>query len=1031
MFPSMSRTRGRRITKTARVTSHGRHLSKNSTDYFPSSTILRTGYLYKRVSSNNNIHKQYFFVLTKETLTYFRKKNDNRAKGEIYLPCRVKDSVGHKSKNAFEIIPLKLEDHHSHEFHERREESIIVIAEDTAEKQAWIASIEQMSRDIMEPFIFPDAIINDDDEEEAANERLKNVFYDKSEYNEIEKCVHKTMSAMLDKNYFGFSETSNSKWRTALSLRGLNSEDMILDDSLIIGQMAPQQHMQASNSLCIHNTHNLMAMGSMDNLQVFALNVSKGKCMEGTDMDEEEHDLGMIYELNLKHGRIISIDWRDDVLIVGTDNGHSIAYRTKISMNENGFNLELGKNEVFSLSEKQQNSAAMISAPGSWMHSLRTTSVAISHKNDCFLSIENEWFHLWSLNGNNLHPVMSEKASSGPLFCVEWNPHQWHQFMIAGVSGNLKLIDTRELSHNNCGRSVPWRVKNAHHNSIRDISWSTLCEYWIATCADDGCVKIWDERYPASAVRTLQAHKNAVKCVDWSRSHCELLVSGSEDRTLNLWNIRQECEPHHLLYSHTFGSSVIGCGFSNHRPLQMFGLSSIGELQSIEPTANFVSDFVVHRFSENDIRSRNIEHLLCMRDMKAVYKLIPEYAEYLWHNNKYAQAQELLNLISTIGFQSIIDRGKPYKNKSPLTFENMLRKLSIFYHSKCVTKSTPDSKDIQFCELMKLRMFVRKVLFKKEWNKLLLMEEKIFERLAAEVTYANNFFIEIIHLLKIHSYINSLQWSIRLLDLYQKQNKFHLFSSISISFLYPTIYHGTLHSTANDPSLIRTTQYLLDTLFNDHKHIRWQLKLLLLLHDSIQKTTDSSLNIIRIWDTYVIKDEPLSQVCYRLYFNALLKQGFLDTFFVECSKLVHKLKAYDFASVISELMDNVGYLQLDQYLKLQVSATVEDDNKEMDVCEQFRQCCDGLLTIVTICENCVQLADCLKTHLPLHLKIYSSSIQTLYNMRSTHQIKTRMMEYGVQLIQRIKKIQNSKNCPQFFFRNEIHNITTMINAFCQ
>ena len=41
----------------------------------------------------------------------------------------------------------------------------------------------------------------------------------------------------------------------------------------------------------------------------------------------------------------------------------------------------------------------------------------------------------------------------------------------------------------------------------------------------------------------------------------------------------------------------------------------------------------------------------------------------------------------------------------------------------------------------------------------------------------------------------------------------------------------------------------------------------------------------------------------------------------------------------------------------------------------------------------------------------------------------KMLNFGKELIKRIKQIQENKLNTQYFFRNEIHNLTTMVEAF--
>ncbi len=76
---------------------------------------------------------------------------------------------------------------------------------------------------------------------------------------------------MLDTNYFGLA-SSKSKWRSTLSLRGLNSEETGINElnkSLRIGEISEndQQSMSSNNimsasCLQVHNQHNLMIVGA-------------------------------------------------------------------------------------------------------------------------------------------------------------------------------------------------------------------------------------------------------------------------------------------------------------------------------------------------------------------------------------------------------------------------------------------------------------------------------------------------------------------------------------------------------------------------------------------------------------------------------------------------------------------------------------------------------------------------------------------------------------------------------------------------
>jgi WD40 repeat protein len=131
-----------------------------------------------------------------------------------------------------------------------------------------------------------------------------------------------------------------------------------------------------------------------------------------------------------------------------------------------------------------------------------------------FLSIANTSFYLWNVEQSGNKPVNTEVGSVAPLFAACWSADSADTFVFGGVKKSLKMIDRRSLgSAAAAARCVVWKADDAHADSIRDVQWSPLVPHWFATAADDGCVKVWDVRYGATAVRTLQAHTNSVRKV--------------------------------------------------------------------------------------------------------------------------------------------------------------------------------------------------------------------------------------------------------------------------------------------------------------------------------------------------------------------------------------------------------------------------------------------------------------------------------------------------------------------------------------
>lgn len=127
--------------------------------------VLQTGYLFKRAGGfkrSQAIHKQYYFVLTEESLTFYRKKNDSRAKGEINLPVNIVPLNKYVKKYAFQVIPLRF-DRYNMVFKEEIDQTIILYADNASVEKEWKSKMESISNKIKEPYIFPDALGDDKD----------------------------------------------------------------------------------------------------------------------------------------------------------------------------------------------------------------------------------------------------------------------------------------------------------------------------------------------------------------------------------------------------------------------------------------------------------------------------------------------------------------------------------------------------------------------------------------------------------------------------------------------------------------------------------------------------------------------------------------------------------------------------------------------------------------------------------------------------------------------------------------------------
>lgn len=229
-----------------------------------------------------------------------------------------------------------------------------------------------------------------------------------------------TVTSMLSNNYFNLS-SKMSKWRSPLSLRGLTSEETDINElnkSLRIGEVSSQEqnkNILSASCLQVHNLHNLMCVGARpDNrhnnnsnngeLQIYNCVVSTSKddddhrnsstgnrarnSFDAYDEDRynygnmgfgDDHDINLIQKWQISDG-IVSIDWRENILLVSTALGRVYYYQIDIQDHNKIYLVAHNESNpsepvIYNHSALQQTSKYSLSAPGSWMHSLRINQV--------------------------------------------------------------------------------------------------------------------------------------------------------------------------------------------------------------------------------------------------------------------------------------------------------------------------------------------------------------------------------------------------------------------------------------------------------------------------------------------------------------------------------------------------------------------------------------------------------------------------------------------------------------------------------
>ncbi|OAG32019.1 coatomer, subunit beta' [Nematocida displodere] len=140
-------------------------------------------------------------------------------------------------------------------------------------------------------------------------------------------------------------------------------------------------------------------------------------------------------------------------------------------------------------------------------------------------AVYNGDFELW----NTATMTMIKSASIGevPIRAGEFLEER-ESFVLGSDDGMVRVFctDTFEIKE---------KVQ-AHKDFIRKIAVHPTLPY-IATCSDDGSIKIWDYSKDLSPVRSLEGHTHFVMSAEFSPKDSKILISCSLDTTVRIWNI--------------------------------------------------------------------------------------------------------------------------------------------------------------------------------------------------------------------------------------------------------------------------------------------------------------------------------------------------------------------------------------------------------------------------------------------------------------------------------------------------------------
>jgi hypothetical protein len=248
-----------------------------------------------------------------------------------------------------------------------------------------------------------------------------------------------------------------------------------------------------------------------------------------------------------------------------------------------------------------------------------------------FATIVGTSYYVWDLEKPEA-PVRTDKVAHNANLALQWHSDPSYQyFAVAGADKGVTVLDPRKS-----GKPIAWRVRHAHYQAIRDVAWHPYIPYWLTTCGEDYAVNIYDVRFDARPVFSMQGqHGGAVYSLAWSNSHCDFLATGCEDRQFRVWQLRpaknerggREVNGEPLVESiPLFNSSVVKVLCSDSELDVYYTLSSLGELRSYGLRDDLLSMVAMHRYNESsNALEHSIESAVYRRDLDTAYKLVQKW----------------------------------------------------------------------------------------------------------------------------------------------------------------------------------------------------------------------------------------------------------------------------------------------------------------------------------------------------------------------------------------------------------------------
>ncbi|EPT26053.1 WD domain, G-beta repeat-containing protein [Toxoplasma gondii ME49] len=110
-------------------------------------------------------------------------------------------------------------------------------------------------------------------------------------------------------------------------------------------------------------------------------------------------------------------------------------------------------------------------------------------------------------------------------------------FATASNDGGIRIYDTRSST---AGPALA--LLHAHTSDVNALRWSPVHHDLLLSGDEDGCVKVWDERYGEVPLVVMQWHKKPITSVDWHPTDEATFATSSLDDSVALWDMSVEID---------------------------------------------------------------------------------------------------------------------------------------------------------------------------------------------------------------------------------------------------------------------------------------------------------------------------------------------------------------------------------------------------------------------------------------------------------------------------------------------------------